>query len=206
VLDSLTLEVEGACLDLSSGYRDGTYVSQHTGCLDGLHEGMAFDEVWTVDAPEAILAQMQPLRWWGHSGVEATTDENDYLDQRELPEGATEIYRTEVEDTLVSVVRYVVEDGTITFVMEGVGDNSGGGGFPGEVWNGCYQVQYQDTGYSMIVIADPSWTVTADGQPVDIVDVGDVGVAVVPIVINQRSQLEIETLTGDTPDCQGGTG
>ena len=206
VLDSMTLEVEGACLDLSSGYRDGTHVSQHTGCLDGRHEGVAVDEVWTVDAPESILAELQPLLWWGHPGVEGTTDEGDYLDRRDLPEGSTEIYRTEVEDTLVSVVRYVAADGIVTFVMEGVGDNSGGGGFPGEIWNSCYQVQYQDSGYSMIVIADPSWTVTADGQPIDIVDADTVGVAVIPFVISQPSQLEIETPAGNAPSCVSGIG
>ncbi len=203
LVDSLTLEIEGACVDLSSGYGDGTYINQHTGCLDGRHQGLAVDEVWSVDTPGGIVAELQPLRWWGHPGVSAVLDDNDYLDSRDLPDGANEIYRVRVDETLVSVVRFVAEDGIVTFGMEGVGDNSAGGGFPGEAWDGCYQVQYQDSGYSMVVVADSSWIVTADGRPVEIVDVGDVGVAVISEVITQPSQLEIETTVGQTPECLG---
>lgn len=200
-LDSMTYEEDGACSSLESAYRSGVYLSQHLGCLDGQRGGTLTDTGWTVDADGVDIDQLDVLLWWGHPGVEGPKDRNDFLDDRDLPDGTTEVYRAEVAGIFVSVLRSVATNGTITYLAEGLGDAGGGGGFPGEIWNGCYQVQYQDAGYSMVVVADPSWSVTIDEERVEVVDVGDAGVVLVPVVVRSPAQLGIATSEGTAPQC-----
>jgi heat shock protein HslJ len=53
------------------------------------------------------------------------------------------------------------------------GETGGGGGGPGETWQGCYLVQWSDLGYAMAILESSDWVVTIAGEPVDIVETSD---------------------------------
>lgn len=203
MMTTVIFETDGACHEMTSIYDDEAQVLQHAGCFDGRHGGNAIDDDWTVEiAGGFTVEELQPLHWVGHPGMEIPRTAEEYLDQRELPEGSTEVFRTEVSGILVSVIRYQSDDGgTVSYQLRGLGDNSGGGGFPGEAWAGCYQVEWRETGYSMVVVGDSDWKIEVQGEPIELTEADGVGIAVVPVPIRQRDQIRIETESGEIPPC-----
>ncbi|MFZ0626086.1 MAG: hypothetical protein WA726_11680 [Acidimicrobiia bacterium] len=205
VMTSIRYETDGGCTVLTSNYGETSTITQHAGCFNGRYEGIPIDDTWTIDVTgDAGVSQLVPLYWVGHPAMNTPQSPAEYLDRRQLPEGATEVLRTDIHGTLVSVIRYLQTDGIVEYVLEGLGDNSGGGGFPGEIWQGCYQVEWKETGYSMIVVGNPDWTVNALEGAVALETVDGVGVAVVPFIVRQRDELHIQDQSGNTPDCVNG--
>lgn len=200
ILERLVWESDGACLVLESTYRGGTHLQQHAGCPDGRFDGRPIDGTWAIGGDVAV-DDLIPLHWLGHPGVDVRGSPEEYLDHRNLPDGAVEVYRVVFDGIHISVVRHVSPSGTVVFELEGVGDTGGGGGFPGEMWNGCYQVQYQQAGYSMIVVADPLWIVSVGGEQIETTDVGGAAVTVVPWAVTSRNQIDIVAVDGTTPEC-----
>jgi len=202
-MTAASFETDGACLSLTSVYGDAGTVTQHAGCFNGRFGGSPVDDEWTAEVSgDFAVEDLKPLPWVGHPGLEIPRTAEEYLDQRNLPENSTEVFRTEVDGILVSIIRYHSDDGgTVSYSLEGLGDHSGGGGGPGENWAGCYQVQWKESGYSMVIVGNPDWTVKVKTLPVEVVEVDDVGIAVVPFAIRQLEQVRIETETGDVPAC-----
>jgi hypothetical protein len=202
-MTTASFETDGACLSMTSKYGEAGIVTQHAGCFNGRFGGTPVDDDWTAEITgDFAVEDLKPLPWVGHPGTQIPRTAEEYLDQRNLPESSTEVFRTEVDGILVSIIRYQSDDGgTVSYSLEGLGDNSGGGGFPGEVWAGCYQVEWKETGYSMVVVGDPDWTLEVRNQPIELTEADGVGIAVVPVPIRQREQLRIETETGEVPAC-----
>jgi hypothetical protein len=201
VMTTAIFETDGACQVLTTIYGEDIQVLQHAGCFNGRYGGVAVDNDWTVEITDFTVEDLQPLHWIGHPGMEIPRTAEEYQDQRELPENSTEVFRTEVNGILISIIRYEADDGTVSYSMDGLGDNSGGGGFPGEIWAGCYQVEWKETGYSMVVVGDSEWKVEVRNEPIELTEVDGVGIAVVPVPIRQPEQIGIETETGEIPAC-----
>ncbi len=47
-------------------------------------------------------------------------------------------------------------------------------------WNGCWLTQAYDDGFALVVVADPTWLVSIDGQPIDLGNKNGFGAAIFP--------------------------
>lgn len=192
-------QTDGACIEVTMAYEE-TVVTQHAGCMDGRRGGDPVDEIWTIEIEgDTTPDELERHDWVGHAPMDVPTSPEEYLDRRRLSEGSTEVLRREIDGRWASVLRYENDD-TVAYSLEVLGDRGGGGGFPGEVWNGCHQVQHlDDSELSMVVVGDSSWTVVANGVPIELEDVDGVGIAVVPGRITSPEQIEIQDPSGLAP-------
>jgi len=120
----------------------------------------------------------------------------------DLPEGNEPVARFPFGDGFVVVIKD--EQPATTYYWAAELFTGGGEGFvggePGEIWQGCYRVDYSNAGYAIVIVDDPDWTVTVDGKPVDVVAAGDVAMGLVEGTFDRPPPVTVTNDAGK-PAC-----
>jgi hypothetical protein len=98
-----------------------------------------------------------------------------------LPDDSEVVAQFPFADGVVVLARQDLPSATYFAAVEcfsGGGAGFSGGG-PGEVWQGPYRVDYSDSGYAIVIVEDPAWTVLVEGQPVEVIPADGVGAGLV---------------------------
>jgi hypothetical protein len=116
-----------------------------------------------------------------------------YPDALDLPPRSEIAAQFPFADGVVVLVREDQPTATYFSVVECFTGGGGGfvGGGPGETWQGHSRVDYSDSGYAIVIVDDPSWTVRVEGRPVELVPAGDVGAGLVAGFFDRPPTVEI---------------
>lgn len=158
----------------------------------------ADNQVWTCDPPlgsdgppdqDAVL----PEACFEHEEL--------YPGANQLREGGEVVAEFTFKEGTVVLVRHDQPDASYFGVIEcfpGGGEGFSGGG-PGETWQGCSRIDYSDAGYAIAIVEDPTWSVAIAGEPVELIQAGNVGAAFIEGTFTQPPSVEI--LSSDTDSC-----